>query len=683
VKLHLLSTLTLSLIAAFASAADTAPMTAPSAPISGIDVKNLDMSVRPQDDLFAHVNGKWLQSVEIPADRSTWGAGSIVRENTKKQIRSIIENAQTDKTSKAGSNTQKIGDLYGSFMDEKTLDALGYKPLAGELATVRGLKDKKAVPALISHLTKLGVATPYAAGVEQDAKESTRYAVYISQGGLGLPDRDYYLKKDDAKLADVLAKYQKHVERVLGMVGHKDPAAAAAAVVAFETELAQVQWSNVELRDIPKQYNKVDFAKLNAMTPGYDFGPGLAAAGIKGKADYVIAMQPSYLLGFSKAIEKADLATLKSYFEWQLVRSYSPYLSAPFAQAHFEFYGNTVTGAKEIAPRWKRGGDIVEASLGEALGQRYVELHFPAERKARMEHLVGNLLAAFKQSIDTLEWMSPATKKEAQSKLAMFVPKIGYPDKWLDYSPLTIKKGDLVGNVMRAREFDYKRSLGKLGKPIDRAEWGMTPQTVNAYYNPLMNEIVFPAAILQPPYFDMRADDAVNYGAIGAVIGHEIGHGFDDQGSTFDGTGNLRQWWTKEDGVAFKERTGMLVKQYGSYEPVKGYPVNGELTLGENIGDNSGLAIAYKAYKLSLGGKPAPVIDGLTGDQRFFMGWAQVWRNKYREQALIVQIKSDPHSPSQFRGNGTLRNQPGFYEAFGVKEGDKMYVAPKDRVKIW
>ncbi len=681
-KLHLLSTLTLSLIAAFATAAD-APKAAAAAPISGIDIKYLDPSVRPQDDLYAHVNGKWIQSVEIPADRSSWGSGSMLRESTKAQIRSIIEAAQADKSAKPGSNNQKIGDLYASFMDEKKLDALGYAPLSAELAKIRALKDKKGVQPLIARLAQMGVSTPYELGIMQDAKESTRYAVYISQSGLSLPDRDYYLKNDDAKLSAVRAKYQKHVEHMLGMIGHKDAAAAAAAIVAFETELAQAQWTNVELRDVGRQYNKADLAKLNAMTPGQDWAPWMAAAGVTGKADYVIAMQPSYLLGASKAIDKADLATLKSYFEWQLVRSYAPYLSAPFAQANFEFYGSTVTGAKEIAPRWKRGGDIVETSLGEALGKRYVELHFPAERKVRMEQLVGNLMVAFKQSIDTLTWMSPATKKEAQAKLALFVPKIGYPDKWLDYGPLAIKQGDLVGNVMRARAFDYKRGLAKLGKPIDRAEWGMTPQTVNAYYNPLMNEIVFPAAILQPPYFDMRADDAVNYGGIGGVIGHEIGHGFDDMGSTFDGNGNLRQWWGKDDSAGFKTRTSMLVKQYGAYVPVPGYPVNGELTLGENIGDNSGLAIAYKAYKLSLGGKTAPVIDGLTGDQRFYMGWAQVWRAKYREQALIVQVKSDPHSPSQYRGNGTLMNQPGFYEAFGVKEGDKMYLPPKERVTIW
>ena len=409
----------------------------------------------------------------------------------------------------------------------------------------------------------------------------------------------------------------------------------------------------------------------------------MQGAGLTGKVDYVIALLPSYLTAYDNLVQKTDLATLKSYFEWQLVRAYAPYLSKPFVDADFAFYGTTVTGVTAMRPLWKRGVNAVEESMGEAVGQQYVARHFPAERKVRMEALVANLLAAFKQSINEIDWMGPETKKQAQAKLATFAPKIGYPDKWRDYSPLTIKANDLVGNIMRSRAFQYQTDVAKLGKPIDRAEWGMTPQTVNAYYNPLMNEIVCPASILQPPFFDMRADDAVNYGAIGAVIGHEIGHGFDDQGSGFDGSGNLRDWWTAEDRARFKARTDVLVKQYSAFTPLPGYSVNGELTLGENIGDNSGLAIAYKAYKLSLAGKTAPVIDGLTGDQRFFMGWAQVWRVKMREQQQIVQIKTDPHSPGQYRANGTLMNQPGFYEAFGVKPGDKLYLAPKDRVTIW
>jgi predicted metalloendopeptidase len=676
----LLSTLTLSLIAAFAGAAETA---APAAPISGIAREYMNPAVRAQDDFFTYLNGEWLRKTEIPSDKSSWGTFVKMRDDLTPQLRGIIEAAQKDGHKKAGTDVQKIGDLYASFMDEKKLDTLGYKPLTGELQRIRTLRDKKAIPALIAHLSQIGVSVPYSIYVGQDARESTRYAAYLSQSGLGLPDRDYYLKKDDAKLADARAKYQLHVEKILGMAGEKEAAAAAKSIVALETALAEVQWTKVENRDPVKRYNKMDIAKLTALAPGYDWKGALSAAGVAGKADYVIVNQPSYFAGFNQVLEKTDLATWKSYFEWQLLRSYSQYLSKDFYDANFAFYGATITGVSENQPRWKNGVATVETVLGEAVGRQYVAEYFPAERKARMEVLVKNLLEAYKQSIDTLDWMSPETKKEAQAKLAKFTPKIGYPNKWRDYSALAIKPGDLAGNMMRARTFAYNRGVNKLGKPIDREEWGMTPQTVNAYYSSTMNEIVFPASILQPPFFDMRADDAVNYGAIGAVIGHEVSHGFDDKGSQSDGDGNLRDWWTKEDRVKFQAKADALTKQYDGYSPLPGYNVNGALTLGENIGDLSGVAIAYKAYKLSLGGKPAPVIDGFTGDQRFFMGFGQIWRSKMREAQQIVNVKTDPHSPGQFRTNGVLINQPGFYEAFGVKEGDKMYVAPKDRVTIW
>nr|WP_229423336.1 M13 family metallopeptidase [Massilia frigida] len=666
--------------AAFANAADPVP---PRAPISGIDMQYIDSSVRPQDDFFSYLNGVWLKNTDIPSDKSSWGTFAKLRDDTLPQLRTLIETAQNEKNKKAGSEAQKIGDLYNSYMNEAKLEKLGYKPLAGELQRVRALRDKKAIPALIAHLTQIGVAAPYGIYVGQDSRESTRYATYISQGGLGLPDRDYYLKKDDAKLADVRAKYERHIEKTLGMAGHKDAAAAAKAILALETALAEVQWSKVELRDPVKRYNKVEIAKLGELTPGYDWKSALGAANVAGKVDYVIIGQPSYLSGFNQVLEKTDLATWKSYFEWHLLTSYAEYLSKEFVDADFAFFETVLKGVPEQEPRWKNGVSTVNGALGEAVGKEYVGKYFPAERKARMEELVQNLLVAYKQSIDTLDWMGPETKKEAQAKLAKFRPKIGYPSKWRDYSALTVKQDDLVGNMMRARTFAYNRSINKLGKPIDREEWGMTPQTVNAYYSSTMNEIVFPASILQPPFFDMRADDAVNYGAIGAVIGHEISHGFDDKGSQSDGDGNLREWWTKEDRAKFQAKADMLVKQYSGYSPLKGYNVNGELTLGENIGDNSGVAIAYKAYKLSLGGKPAPVIDGLTGDQRFFMGFGQVWRMKMREAQQIVQVKTDPHSPGQFRANGTMMNQPAFYEAFGVKEGDKMYLPPKERVTIW
>jgi len=685
VKRYLLSSLTLSLMAAFAVAAEPAAKTAPASaqPLSGISTQYMDPAVRAQDDMFSYTNGNWLKTTEIPAEKASWGSFAKLRDDVTPQIRGIIEALQQDTKQKPGSQARKVGDLYASYMDTARRDQLGFKPLSAELAKVHALRDKKALPALMAHLTKIGVSVPYVIYVTQDARDSTRYAAHIYQNGIGLPDPDYYLKTDDAKMVDIKAKYEKHVAEILAMAGRKDAADAAKAIVALETELARVQWTKVEQRDPVKSYNKMPMDKLNTLTPGFDLKSSVAAAGIANKVDYIIVNQPSYLTGFSKVLETTDLATWKSYLEWQLLHAYAPYMSKSFTDANFAFFGTTITGVKEQEPLWKRGVAIVEGAMGEAVGKQYVEQYFPAERKARMEVLVKNLLEAFRLSIDTLDWMGPQTKKEAQDKLAKFTPKIGYPNKWLDYSKLSVSRTDLVGNVLRSNIFDYNRNLDKLGKPIDRDEWGMTPQTVNAYYNPQLNEIVFPASILQPPFFDMNADDAANYGGIGAVIGHEISHGFDDQGSQFDGNGNLRDWWTAEDRTKFKAKTAMLVNQYGAYSPVDGYKVNGELTLGENIGDNSGVAIAYKAYKLSLKGKTAPVIDGLTGDQRFFMGFAQVWRIKMREEKAIQLVKTDPHSPGKFRANGTLKNQPGFYDAFGVKEGDKMYLAPQERVTIW
>ena len=691
---YLLSSLTLTLLAAFAHAAEpvsavaaptVAPSVAPSAPaaagvVSGIDVQYIDPAVRVQDDFFTHLNGKWLATAEIPADKSSWGSFAKLRDDTTPQLRGIIEATQQDKHKKAGSEAQKISDLYASYMDEAKLDALGTKPLAGELNRIRSLRDKKGVPALIAHLSQTGVSTPYAVYVGQDARASTKYAAYVSQSGLGMPDRDYYL---EAKQAGVKEKYQAHVEKMLAMAGDKNAAAHAKAVVALETSLAEAQWTKVENRDPVKRYNKTDINKLNDLTPGYDLKSGLAALGIANKVDYVIVNQPSYLAGYNKVLASTDLDTLKAYFEWQLLRSYASYLSKNFVDESFAFYGTVLSGVTENQPRWKRGVGAVEGVLGEAVGKLYVAQYFPAERKAHMQELVKNVLAAYKDSIDTLDWMSLDTKKEAQAKLAKFTPKIAYPNKWRDYTKLQIVQGDLVGNMMRAANFGSARQVAKLGKPIDREEWGMTPQTVNAYYSSTMNEIVFPASILQPPFFDANADDAVNYGAIGGVIGHEISHGFDDQGAQYDGDGNLRDWWTKADHKNFAKKTKQLVAQYNSFSPVKGHFVNGELTLGENIADNSGVAIAYKAYKLSLNGKQAPVIDGFTGEQRFYAGFAQVWRMKMREAQQLVLLKTDPHSPGQFRANGTMRNQPGFYQAFDVKPGDKMYLPPKDRVIMW
>jgi len=688
-KKHMLSALTLALIAGFAqaegaTAAATATAKSAKAPVlsAGIATEYIEQGVRPQDDFFEYLNGKWLKNTEIPADKASWGSFMQLRENTMPRLRGIIEKSAASKPA-AATDAQRIGDFYASFMDEARLEQLGATPLAGELAKIAALKDKSELPAMLARLGKIGVGVPFDFGIHQDNKDSTKYVADIGQGGLGMPDRDYYLKADDAKLADTKAKYERHVEKMLALAGDKNAAANAKAIVDFETEIAKVQWTKVELRDPVKAYNKVNLAEMDKVAPGFDWKSWFDAASLSGKASYVIVGQPTYLKAFVDVSNKTSLDTWKAYLSLHLIESYGNFLSKNFVDERFDFYGKTLSGVTEMEPRWKRGVSAVERAQGESLGKLYVAEYFPPEHKARMEALVKNLLAAYKQSIDKLDWMSPATKKEAQAKLAKFTPKIAYPNKWKDYSALVVKRDDLVGNVMRSRVVEADREINKLGKPIDREEWGMTPQTINAYYNPEMNEIVFPAAILQPPFFDANADDAVNYGGIGAVIGHEISHGFDDQGAQYDGNGNLRDWWSPSDHKNFKAKTNMLVAQYNAFEPLPGYHVNGELTLGENIADNSGLAIAAKAYQISLKGKKAPVIGGMTGEQRLYAGWAQVWRSKMREPAQIAQVKTDPHSPGQYRANGTLKNQPGFYEAFKVKQGDKMYLAPKDRVIIW
>jgi predicted metalloendopeptidase len=667
----------------FAATAPAAakPATAPPASghlSSGLDPANMDTSVRAQDDFYQHVNGHWLATTEIPADKSSYGSFDMLYDKSIENLRSIIEDAQKAPASDVGQ--RKIGDLYASFMDEARLESLGIKPLQPELARIDGLKSIGDLAGFIAHNNVLGVDAPFGTNVHQDNKDSTKYVVDFSQSGLGLPDRDYYL---DAKLKDTRDKYQGHVERMLKLGGDANAKDDAAKVVALETEIAKIQWSKVENRNPIKVYNKVEVAHLDTILPGFAWNTYLADAHIAGKVDYVIVSQPTYFNSLAALIKSTPLPVWKTYFRWHLLHASAPFLSKAFVDENFAFYGTVLYGTPQIRARWKRGVRLVEGSMGEQLGQVYVTRYFPGDSKARVQQLVQNLLAAYKQSIATLDWMSPDTKQQALAKLAQFTPKIGYPDKWRDYSSLKIDRNDLLGNVNRADVFEYNRNINKLGKPIDRGEWGMTPQTINAYYNPEMNEIVFPAAILQAPFFDPNADDAANYGAIGAVIGHEISHGFDDQGAQYDGVGNLHDWWTKADHDAFAAKTKALVAEYSAFEPVKGYHLNGELTLGENIADNSGLAIAYKAYMISLGGKPAPIIDGMTGEQRFYAGFAQAFREKARENAMIEQIKSDPHSIPVDRVMGAVVNQPAFYEAYGVKPGDKMYVAPDKRVIIW
>ncbi len=664
----------LALLAACAGGTTAPPLS------SGVDLASMDTSVRPQDDFFRYVNGTWLKNTEIPADKARYGAFTKLRDDSEARLRAIIEESSVKPDKQAGTDEQKVGDLYNSFMDEARIDELGLKPLAAELGRIEAMKAKSEIPALMAHLLRINATTPINGYVNQDAKQPTEYIVYLFQSGLGLPDRDYYLL-DDAKFKEMRAAYVAHVGKVLAMAGDKEAAKSAKAIMALETALAKKYWSRVESRDDDKTYNKREIAKGNAVTPGFDFAGYLRAAGVTN--DAVIVMQPSAFTGFAEQIQAQPLATWKTYFRWHLIKSYAPYLSKPYVDENFAFYGKTLRGIQENRPRWKRAVESVEGSLGESLGKIYVAKHFPPEHKARMDELVRNLVKAYAQSIRSLEWMSEETKQQALVKLGKFTPKIGYPNKWRDYSSLTIDGAELVGNLMRSAAFEHAYQLGKLGKPIDRDEWFMTPQTVNAYYNPGMNEIVFPAAILQPPFFTAAAEDAVNYGGIGAVIGHEIGHGFDDQGSKYDGNGLLQSWWTETDRTNFEKRTKALIGQYDQYEPLPGQKVQGALTIGENIGDLGGASIAYLAYQLSLNGKQAPVIDGYTGDQRFFIGFAQIWRDKMRDAAMLERLKTDPHSPPEYRCNGALVNVPQFYTAFDVKPGDKMYLPAESRVKIW
>jgi len=696
---HLLSALTLALIASAGHAAPDPAVVPHKAAgsnfaskgrtlTSGIATEYIEPSVRPQDDFFHYLNGKWLETTEIPADKPYLDPFVALSEVSLVQLRGIIEKAAAA-TARGGSDAgtdpamRRIGDFYASFMDEGRLEQLGMTPLQGELEKIAALQDKGELPALLARLEKAGVSMPFDLSIALDSKDATTYVATLGQGGLGLPSRDYYLQSGDLRLAAIKAKYQAHVEKMLAMAGHADAAAGAQAVIDVESALAEAQWSPVALRDPVKAYNKIALADLPATAPGFDWQGWQDAIGLSGKATQVIVSQPAYLKAFAGIAHAAPLDTWKAYLTMRVLASYSRYLSKAFVDENFAFFSKTVYGTDENQPRWKRGVEAIEGSLGDALGKLYVAEYFPAARKARVQAMVHNLLAAYKESIARLDWMSPATKQEAQAKLAKLTPKIGYPDKWKDYTALVVQRDDLVGNVRRAREFEFARELDRLGKPVDHEEWGATPQTVNAYYILDRNEIVFPAAILQPPFFDAGADDAVNYGAIGAVIGHEISHGFDDQGSQYDGDGNLRDWWTAEDSRKFKARARLLVERYDAFEPLKGYHVNGQLTLGENIADNAGLAIAYKAYRIALNGRQAPIIDGLRGDQRFFMGFAQLWRQKLRDNMLLMVLQRDPHSPGEARTNGTLSNQPAFYDAFGVKPGDKLYLAPKDRVSIW
>lgn len=650
-----------------------APATGPKLGSFGLDTAGMDRSVSPGADFYSFASGTWQRTTEIPADRSSFGMFHVLQDLSLEQTRTILDAA----AKRPGS---KIGDLYASYMDEAAIEKLGAAPVKPWLATIAGAKDKAALVTEAAKLQTMGAGGMFGVRVGQDVKAPDTYVVTVGQSGLSLPDRDYYLK-DDPKLETVRTAYKAYMAKLLTLAGEPNAEARAAGVFELEKAIAGVHWTRVESRDVDKTYNKWSWADFAAKAPGYPWAAMTAGLGLPQQSAYIVA-QPSAVAGEAKLFADAPLATLKDYYALRVLKAFAPYLSKAFDETNFAFAGTVLSGTPQQEPRWKRGVGVVSALMGEEVGKDYVARYFPPASKAAIDDLVRNVRAAMGERLQQLAWMAPETRAKAVAKLAAFTPKVGYPSRWRDYSTLRIVRGDSFGNVTRATQFEFRRQLAKLGKPIDRTEWLMTPMTINAYANPVANEIVFPAAILQAPFFDPKADPAINYGGIGAVIGHELSHHFDDQGRKYDPTGKLAEWWTAEDVARFKTFTDKLVAQYNAYEPLPGQHVNGALTLGENIADLAGLTVAYAAYQKSLGGKPAPVIDGLTGDQRFYLGWAQVWRSKYREPVLRQQLLSDPHSPGPERV-AIVRNLDPWYDAYKAKEGDALYLAPADRVRIW
>ncbi len=646
---------------------------------SGILKEYMDTSVEPGNDFTGYVNGTWVKNTEIPADKSSYGVGYIVHEESEENVKKIIEESASGDFEK-GSDEQKVGDLFQSYMDMEKRNELGVTPLKAEFDKVDAIGTYDELATYFAYANKYGINAPLSLFVYQDLKDPTIYTVYTWQAGLGLPDREYYLK-DDERSKEIQTKYVEHIEKMFDLAGLPNGSKAAKTVMDLETSIASKHLEKEKTRDLVGLYNMFPVDTLANIMPKFNWTNYLTEAGLADQKKLGVLML-DYTKALDKIITSTNLETWKTYLKWSVLDANASRLNEALDKQNWEFYSKELRGTKEQRPMWRRGVSTVNGTLGEVVGKVYVKRHFPPEAKEHMETLVENLLKAYEVSIKDLDWMSEATKKEALDKLSKFTPKIGYPDKWKSYD-IDINPGDLFGNLRRSSLMEYNRELAKLGQPIDKDEWGMTPQTVNAYYNPTMNEIVFPAAILQPPFFDLDAEDAVNYGAIGAVIGHEIGHGFDDMGSTFDGDGAMRNWWTDADKEEFKKRTGALVEQYNGYEVLPDLNVNGEFTLGENIGDLGGLSIALKAYKMSLGENEAPVMDGFTGEQRVFIGYAQAWRNKARDEAIRVQISTDPHSPAALRVNGIVRNVPEFYTAFDIKETDSLYLAPEERVKIW
>ena len=653
-----------------------------SADLEAAAALDLDPDVRPQDDLFRHVNGRWLERTTIPADRASHGVFYLLRDQSEAQVRTIVEEAAAAET-EPGSEQQKIGDLYTSFMAEETVDALDARPLQPVLARVADVADREQLLRLVGELQRSGLAGLFSSYVWIDKGDPTRYLLYVSQGGLGLPDEAYYREDSHAATREA---YVGHVARMLtlaGVTGAGEADALAASVMDLETRMAAAHWDTVATRDAVKTYNLLPGDDVEGLLPGWSVWTDAAGIPDVGLGEVVVG-EPDVLRSLDTLLDEVPMASWRAWLAWHVVHSTAPYLSADLVAENFDFYGRTLTGAAQLRERWKRGVGLVEGVLGEAVGKLYVERHYPPVAHEGMTLLVDNVVAAYADRIRSLSWMGPDTRERALAKLEAFTPKIGRPVRWRDYSALEVRPDDLFGNVMRATAFEHDRDLARLGAPIDRDEWFMTPQTVNAYYNPAMNEIVFPASILQPPFFDLGADDAYNYGSIGAVIGHEIGHGFDDQGSRYDGSGALSDWWTEDDRARFEEQTAALVAQYGGFHPVAApeHHVNGAFTLGENIGDLGGVEVALHAYLRSLGGEEPPVVDGLTGVQRFFLGYARSWRGKARPEEVVRRIAIDPHSPDEFRAN-VVRNVDAFHEAFGTEPGDGLWVQPQERVRIW
>jgi len=643
----------------------------------GLDLSAGNPQIKPGDDFFAFASGKWYDTFEIPPDRSSYGPFHKLNDVSEERVKKLIEQAAQSNPAD-GTPEQKVGDYFGSFMDEAGIEARGLQPIEPDLARIQAAKTKKDIATLFG---MPGFMSTFGIGISPDLKNPSVYSVELGQSGLGLPDRDYYLK-DDAKLKEHRAKYVAFIEQMLTLGGVPDAARKARGILEFETALANVQWPLEKRRDAEANYNPRSKAQLIAYAPGFQWQAFFDASDVGAREKFVLGPLTA-IRDSAKVLDETSVDTLKDYLTFHLLRTNSPFLPKRFDEANFAFYGQQLRGQPQQRERWKRGVAITGDALGELVGQVYVKEYFPPESKAKMEVLVANLRAALQERLENLSWMSAQTRQRAQDKLDTFVAKIGYPDKWKDYSALEVKRDDIIGDVRRASVWDWNRQIARLDRPVDRDEWFMNVTDVNAYYNPLNNEIVFPAAILQPPFFDPAADDAVNYGGIGAVIGHEIGHGFDDQGRKFAPDGSLTDWWTKSDADAFGAKTKVLVDQYSSFDALPGLKVNGATSLGENIGDLGGLSMAYEAYHNSLHGGRAPVLGGLTGDQRFFLSWAQVWRTKIRDEALRAQVLSDPHAPPYFRVNGAVRNMDEWYAAFDVKPGDNLFLPPEQRVKIW